>query len=148
MNVVIIFLLIILTGMPGVINAADTRIGIVKNVRGSAYIERSYETIPVKAGERLFEKDIIITQKDGSLGLILRDNSLLSIGPSSRVVLSEFRFEPAENNHSFLTRIKKGTLTYLTGLMAKMNPNAVKIETPSAVCGVRGTHIAIKVDED
>lgn len=148
MNIMITLLMILLIGMPGIASAADTRIGIVKNIRGSAFIERSYETIPVKVGERLFEKDIIVTKKDGSMGLILRDNSLLSIGPGSRVVLSEFRFEPAEKNLSFLTRIRKGTLTYLTGLMAKMNPNAVKFETPSAVCGVRGTHFAIKVDED
>jgi hypothetical protein len=38
-------------------------------------------------------------------------------------------------------------LTYLTGVMAKLNPKAVRFETPMAVCGVRGTHFAIKVEE-
>lgn len=148
MHALVSLLMIILLGMPNMASAADTRIGVVKNVQGSAFIERSRETISVKVGERLFEKDVIITSEKSSMGLILRDNSVMSIGPNTRVILSEFRFEPAEKNLSFLTRIKKGTLTYLTGLMAKMNRNAVKFETPSAVCGVRGTHFAIKVDGD
>jgi len=148
MKVIVSFFMVLLISIPNLVSASDTRIGIVKNVRGSAFIERSTKLISVKVGERLFEKDVIVTKEESSLGLILRDNSLLSIGSNSRVILSEFRFEPAEQKLSFLTRIKKGTLTYLTGLMAKMNQNAVKFETPSAVCGVRGTHFAIKVEDD
>ena len=148
MKVIVSLFMVLLMGIPNLAFATDTRIGIVKNIRGSAFIERNTKRISVKVGERLFEKDVIVTNKESSLGLILRDNSLLSIGSNSRVVLSEFRFEPAEKKLSFLTRIRKGTLTYLTGMMAKMNQNAVKFETPSAVCGVRGTHFAIKVEDD
>jgi len=118
MKVIVSFFMVLLISIPNLVSASDTRIGIVKNVRGSAFIERSTKLISVKVGERLFEKDVIVTKEESSLGLILRDNSLLSIGSNSRVILSEFRFEPAEQKLSFLTRIKKGTLTYLTGLMA------------------------------
>jgi hypothetical protein len=48
---------------------------------------------------------------------------------------------------SFIAQIKKGTVVYLTGLIAKLNHSAVRFETPTAVCGIRGTHFAIKVED-
>ena len=126
---------------------AETRIGVIKNANGSVFVERNNALIPVKVGDKLYENDTIVTGRDGSMGLILRDNSVLSVGSNTRLIISKFVFEPAEKKLSMVARIKQGTLTYLTGVMAKLNPNAVRFETPMAVCGVRGTHFAIKVEE-
>jgi len=126
---------------------AETRIGVVKNVKGTVAIERDRQSIPAKAGDKLFEKDRVITGAKSSVGLILRDNSVMSLGPNTRVVMSEYMFVPAERKLSMVARISRGTMTYLTGVMGKMKPEAVRIETPTAVCGVRGTHLAIKVED-
>jgi hypothetical protein len=125
----------------------EIRIGVIKNVNGPVSVERNNALIPLKVGDKLYENDTIVTGRDGSMGLILRDNSVLSVGSNTRLIISKFVFEPAEKKLSMVARIKQGTLTYLTGVMAKLNPNAVRFETPVAVCGVRGTHFAIKVDE-
>jgi hypothetical protein len=77
---------------------------------------------------------------------MLPDNSVLSLGPNSRVILTQFSFEPAEEKLSFVAKFRNGTLIYLTGLIGKLNRKGVRFETPNAVCGVRGTHFAIKVD--
>ena len=126
--------------------AEDVKVGFVKNVSGQASIARQQASIPVKVGDKLYENDVINTSRDGSVGMILQDNSVLSIGPNSRLVIKKFLFDPANQKLSFNAQIKKGTLTYLTGLIAKLNRKGVLIETPTAVCGVRGTHLAIKVD--
>ena len=125
----------------------EIRIGVIKNVNGPVSVERNNALIPLNVGDKLYENDTIVTGRGGSMGLILRDNSVLSVGSNTRLIISKYVFEPAEKKLSMVARIKQGTLTYLTGVMAKLNPNAVRFETPVAVCGVRGTHFAIKVDE-
>lgn len=138
--------LFFLTGTFSAMAAETNNIGFIKNVSGQAFISRAQAMIPAKANDKLFASDNLITGADGSLGIILQDNSVLSLGPKSRVDLSEFSFDPVGEKLSFVAKIKKGTVVYLTGLIAKMNNKAVRFETPTAVCGVRGTQFAIKVD--
>jgi hypothetical protein len=60
--------------------------------------------------------------------------------------LSSFDFDPIEKKLGFTGRLIRGTLVYLTGIMTKLNTDSVKIITPMAVVGVRGTKIAIKAE--
>ncbi len=126
--------------------AVEAKVGFIKNVSGQAFIKRQAQMIPARANEKLQVSDTLITRADGSMGIILQDNSVLSLGPNSRVVLSQFAFDPAEEKLSFVAKIRRGTIAYLTGLIAKLNRKGVSFETPTAVCGIRGTHFAIKVD--
>jgi len=127
-------------------SAEEAKIGFIKNASGQAFISRGQVLIPAKENINLLVTDDLITGADGSLGVIFQDNSVLSLGPKSHISLSKFSFDPVEKKLSFVAKIQKGTLVYLTGLIAKLNHNAVRFETPTAVCGVRGTHFAIKVD--
>ena len=107
---------------------------------------RGGQSIPAQIGLKLKEMDVITTEDNASLGIILRDNSVVSIGPSSRLELSEFVFKPAEKKLSFVSKMFKGTAVYLTGLIAKLNSNSMKVVTPTAIAGVRGTRFAISVE--
>lgn len=131
----------------GMARAEEPRAGFVKNVSGQAFIERNKVIAPAKVKDRLMEKDILVTGHGGSMGVILQDNSVMSIGSNTRLVISQFAFEPADEKLSFSAQIKKGTVVYLTGLIAKLNHRGVKFETPAATCGIRGTHFAIKVED-
>ncbi|MEN6624236.1 MAG: FecR domain-containing protein [Smithella sp.] len=126
--------------------AEELKAGFIKNVSGQSYIERNKVIIHAAANEKLMEKDILITGKDGAMGVILQDNGVMSMGPNTRVEIAKFLFEPAADKLSFTARIKQGTVVYLTGLIAKLNRKGIKFETPTTVCGVRGTHFAIKVE--
>jgi hypothetical protein len=130
----------------GLLLAEETSIGFVKNVSGQAFIGRQQKLIPARVNEKLLLSDALVTGADGSIGVIMQDDSVLSLGPKSRVNLTQFSFAPAENKLSFIAKVKRGTMVYLTGLMAKLDSKSVRIETPNAVCGVRGTQFAIKVD--
>ncbi|MBU1183296.1 MAG: hypothetical protein KKF00_14275, partial [Proteobacteria bacterium] len=96
--------------------AADKGIGVIKNIKGSVFIEREKTSIPAKIGDRLFENDTIVTGKGGSMGAVLNDNSLISSGSDSRLVLSQFTFNPAENKLSSTFQMARGTLAYISGL--------------------------------
>ena len=126
----------------------EQKAGVVKNVSGKAFIERNKTVKSVNVKDSLMEKDILITGHDGSMGIIFQDNSVMSIGPNTRIIISKFLFNPAAEKLSFTAQIKKGTVVYLTGLIAKLNRSGVRFETPSSVCGIRGTHFAIKVEDN
>lgn len=126
------------------VSASD--VGSVKNLEGQAYIIRGEEQIPATAGERLMVLDVLKTGADGAMGIILRDDTIISMGPGSQMVLSEFVFQPDRKQMGMLTKFLEGTFTYISGAMAKLNPASVKVETPEGMVAVRGTHFLIKVE--
>jgi hypothetical protein len=128
--------------------AASGPIGVVKTVKGEAFIEREQKARPAKIGDALLEKDEIVTGRDGAMGVIMKDDGVISIGANSRLQFTEFAFEPAEKKLSTVNRLKRGTLVYLSGLIAKITPEAVRFETRTAVCGIRGTYLAIAEQDD
>jgi len=140
--------LILLTGsFAALAGEQDLSIGRVKNVSGHVVIEREGEQIPVTPGIRILPKDVIQTGDDGSLGMILKDNASMSMGENSRLAMTEFEFDPAVSRLKFVADMFKGTMTYLTGIIGKINPEVVKFRTPTATIGIRGTHLAIKVED-
>ncbi len=90
--------------------------------------------------------DEISTDSTGSIGIIFIDDTVLSMGPESRFVMSELLFAPAEGKLSFIGRIIQGTIAFLSGQTARLAPDSVRLETPTGMVGVRGTHILIKVE--
>ncbi|HZW37076.1 MAG TPA: FecR family protein, partial [Candidatus Deferrimicrobiaceae bacterium] len=93
------------------------------------------------------EGDTLGTGRDGSMGVIFRDNSTLSLGPDSSLVIKTFLFSPAEGKLGLWVRISRGTMAYLSGLIGKLAPASARFETPVASIGIRGTRFAVKVDE-
>lgn len=122
-------------------------IGVIRNCAGEAVVIRAGRTMPAAVGLRLAAGDTLSTGPDGSLGVILRDDSLLSIGPDSRLVIREFLFQPAQKEMGLLARIGRGTMAYISGIIGKLAPENVRFETPTASIGIRGTYFAVKVAE-
>ena len=122
-------------------------IGIVRNVSGDATITRGEETLPAVPGLKLLVGDTLGTGRDGSLGVILRDDSSLSIGPGSRLVLRSFRFSSLEGKFDLVVRLTQGTMAYLSGMIGKLAPEKARFETPTATIGIRGTRFAVKVGD-
>jgi len=126
---------------------SDGTIGVVRNADGAATVTRGGNVLPATAGTRLHAGDTLGTGPDGSLGVILRDDSSLSLGPSSSLVLRDFLFSPYEGKFSLLVRLSRGTMAYLSGLVGKLAPEKARFETPVATIGIRGTHFAVKAGE-
>ena len=128
--------------------AADGPVGSVKTMKGAASIIRLNVTVTANIGERVFKGDVLRTGRDGSLGVAFKDDSLLSLGPNSEIVIDEFLFAPAEGKLSIVTRMLRGTAAYLSGMVGKLSPESVRFETPVASVGIRGTKLLVKIDEN
>jgi len=125
---------------------ADTDpVGIIKAVNKDAFIIRNGKTHPATPGMKVMKSDLIKTGAGSSVGVIFEDDTVLSMGPKSEFAIEEFTFRPVENKLSFVVRIIRGTLSFLSGQIAKLSPGSVRLETPSATIGMRGTHVLIKV---
>ena len=127
--------------------SAQEIIGIVRNSEGEAAITHEGRVLPASEGTKLFAGDTLSTGSDGSLGVILRDDSTLSLGPGSSFVIQQLLFSPAEEKFGLLVRLTRGTMAYLSGLIGKLSPESVRFETPTASIGVRGTRFAVKTGE-
>ena len=125
---------------------APHAIGYVKTAAGEASVLHDGTRTPASPGHPLFEKDILETGADGSLGVTLKDNAMMSLGHNSRLALESYLLEPEHESYSFVTRIARGTVQYVSGLIAKLSPESVEIKTPVATLGVRGTRLLVKVD--
>jgi hypothetical protein len=125
--------------------AAD--VGEVKVAKGHAYIERGTERIAVRAGMPVQQSDQVVTGADGTVGITFSDNSLLSIGPDSRLAIDRYVFDTTTHAGQFDSTLSKGTVAVVSGKIVKQSPEAMKIRTPSSIMGVRGTEFIVKVDE-
>ena len=103
--------------------------------------------MPGQVGLLLEPADILKTGADGSVGVTMRDNSLLSAGPNSSLALERFEFDATTSQGRFDARLQRGTLAVVSGRIAKQAPEAMTLRTPSAVLGVRGTEFVVAVDE-
>jgi hypothetical protein len=127
--------------------AQNPQIAQVKTVSGQVSIQRGGASVPVKVGDPVFEKDVIDTGADGAVGLTFTDNTVMSAGPNSEVALEQYRFDSNNFKGSMLTDMRKGTLDMVSGDIAKSSPAAMKVRTPAAILGVRGTHFAVEVPD-
>ncbi len=139
-----VFILISLPGLPESARASDPA-GSVKTIRPPGWILRGEEEISAEPGTRLFPGDVLRTGAEGAMGIVLQDNTLLSLGPESELVLDEFVFEPREKRFSLVARMVKGTFSFLSGLIGKLSPESARIETPVGTVGIRGTRFCVKV---
>ena len=128
--------------------AEEKAIGIIKIAKGDSFVVREQERTACKIGAAVFQRDVLETDKNGSLGVTLKDNTRLSLGPSSRLTLEEFTFNPRKEEYSFITNMAKGTLVYLSGMMSKLSPESVSVKTPVATVGIRGTRFLIRIDDE
>jgi hypothetical protein len=128
--------------------ARELPVGSIKTIKGTAVILRQHQTLPASVGEKIYKNDSFKTGPEGSLGMIFKDDTLLSLGPNTEVTINEFLFSPAEGKLSIITRLIKGTAAYLTGIIAKLSPESVRFETPVGNVGIRGTKFAVKVEGD
>jgi hypothetical protein len=122
-------------------------IGVLHNSTGFVTVSREGKVFPAPAGMKLVVGDILSTGSHGSLGVILRDNSTLSLGPDSSLVIETFLFSPATGELGLVARLTKGTMAYLSGLIGKLAPESARFDTPVASIGIRGTYFAVKAGE-
>jgi hypothetical protein len=120
-------------------------VGTVKTMSGDVEIQRKETLIPVHPGTKLMDADILITRTKGTAGVIFTDGTTLAIGPDTHFNIKGYRFEPDIEAYDFSMYLKQGSALYTSGKIGKLSPASVKISTPRATVGVRGTRFIVKV---
>jgi hypothetical protein len=121
--------------------------GLVKVTSGSAVVVRDGVERPAKIGFPVFASDHLKTGADGLLGLTLKDDTRVSLGPNSELRLDHFEFAPADGRFGLVLKFVRGVAAYVSGRIAKLSPDSVRLETPAAIVGVRGTTLGIRVTD-
>jgi len=142
---VAIFLMLSIGGR-AMADDSSPAIASVQKVSGTATVVRQGQTISAKIGLEIWKNDTLCTGPDGSIGVVFNDDTSLSLGPKSVLVIDEFIFAPREGNFSIVLRMLKGTAAYFSGLISKLAPESAHFETPSASIGFRGTKGLVKVE--
>ncbi|UUX49246.1 FecR domain-containing protein [Nisaea acidiphila] len=125
--------------------SSSSSIGTIKVATGDASIMRGAQVLAAAEGMDVERADTLVTGTGGSLGVTLKDGTLISLGPNSQFELSAFEFSPRNDAFSFFGKILEGTLIYQSGRIGKIAPEKTRIETPLSVIAVRGTRFAVRV---
>lgn len=126
---------------------AHADVGQIKVAKGQVAVERQGQALPGTVGLLLEAADVLKTGADGSVGITMRDNSLLSAGPNSILALDRFEFDAATSQGRFDAQLKRGTLAVISGRIAKQSPQAMTLRLPSALLAVRGTEFVVSAHD-
>jgi hypothetical protein len=99
-----------------------------------------------KIGDPVYQNDVVQTGADGRIGITFTDETAFNLSSNARLVLNEFVYDPNGTSNTTLFKLTKGTFTFIAGKVAKTGE--MKIETPVATMGIRGTtpHVEIRAD--
>lgn len=129
-------------------------IGKVIVASGAASIERAgamivqTSTVPqdIKAGDPVYQGDVVKTGADGRVGINFIDGSSFNLSSNARIALDEFVYDPNSKSNSTFFNLTNGTITFVAGNIAKGGD--MKVDTPVATMGIRGTTPHIEISDD
>lgn len=134
--------LLLLAALPA---RAEDWAGTVKAVAGDVEVERAGKRLPIALGDKVLAGDTLITGKNGRVAVTLRDDTLISGGADSRLRIDEFAFDPTAQKGSVVVAVLRGVSAFVSGLVAKSGPDAMRVTTPTATLGIRGTEFIVDV---
>ncbi len=120
--------------------------GRIKVATGTVLVVRGGQAGAAVPGAEIIEGDTLRTGVDGRLSAMLKDESRVSLGPNSEVTLTRFAYAPSDAQLGLGLRLARGVLSYVSGLIAKLAPEAVRLQTPTSIIGVRGTHVLVRAE--
>lgn len=137
-------------------DASAKPIGKVVSLKGQATIEHvnavvvqaTLGSLPggAKVGDSVYLGDIVQTGPDGHVGIAFADGTAFDLSTNARMVLNEFVYNPNSKSNSTFFSLEKGTFTFVAGKIASTGD--MRIDTPVATMGIRGTtpHVEISAD--
>ncbi len=138
-----LFVLLLAAAAPAA--AQEQPIAQVNTATGTVSVVRAGQHLALKIGDPVYRKDVIETGPNSSVGITFIDNSVFSTGPDSRLALDQFHFDSNNFQGDMLAKLQKGTLSVVSGDIARSSPGKMRIQTPTAILGVRGTTFAVEV---
>ncbi|UUZ72735.1 FecR domain-containing protein [Polaromonas sp. P1(28)-8] len=146
-NIVSALVVSVFAWAPLMSHAQTEPVGFVKTVKGEAWVTTAGQRVPAQLGTPVMQGSQLKTGPAGTLGVTFKDNTVMSFGPDTEMTVDEYLYAPAQGQLKLGTRLAKGSLNYVSGMLAKLKPEAVTVKTPGGIIGVRGTQFAATVQE-
>ncbi|MBR0869062.1 FecR domain-containing protein [Bradyrhizobium tropiciagri] len=134
-------------------DSSPTLIGRVVSVTGSASIDHPKAVVvqastsdQAKVGDLVYLGDVVRTEANGRIAINFTDGTSFNLASNARMVMTEFVYDPNGTQNSSLLSLTKGTFTFVAGNIAKTGD--MKIDTPVATMGIRGTTPHIEISDD
>jgi hypothetical protein len=139
---------LLIIGLGNVVAAEPSKepIGYVMKVTGIATVTTGTTSVPAVIGTPVLEGSTLHVAEKSSLGVTLKDDTVMSLGPKSEMRIDDYLYAPTKNDLKLTTNLTHGTLNFISGVIAKLRPENVQIKTPTGTIGVRGTHFLVKAD--
>ncbi len=118
--------------------------GTFKRVVGQVWLGLPDNARSVTPGERLHVGQQLSTGPEAGTSLVLRDGTVLALGPDTTLELQQFQFDTTTQQGQLGLSLLQGSLRVVTGLLSKINPERFRIQTPTAIVGVRGTDFIVQ----
>lgn len=126
--------------------AAENYVALVRSVSGTVKVAREGATLDVVSNTKLQIADHVIAAPRATAAIVFKDGTLLTLGGGADILVRDYVFEPKADNYAFSVYMAKGSAIYESGRIGKLAPQSVKIETPTATVGVRGTRFLIEAN--
>lgn len=122
--------------------AANESIGVNAAVKGDVTIQSGEQ----KAKQAVIKKpvllgDVVNSNRVGSLQVLLKDQTMFTVGPDCNLTIDKFVYDPTKNSNSMSASVKQGMFRFMSGNISKSGPDSVSINTPVASMGIRGTMV-------
>jgi fibronectin-binding autotransporter adhesin len=119
-------------------------IGHVTKLQGNATATRNGVSIILNNGDNVEKGDVVQSGSDSTLGITFVDGTVFGLSSNARMVLNEMVYDPNGSNNSSLISLVAGTISFVAGQTAKHGD--MKIDTPVATMGIRGTAVLVQID--
>lgn len=132
---------------PGFAQKAPQKASVGQTAAVVRVVEGKYESDLRKlaVADPVFQNELISTRADSASKIRFTDDTILTVGPDSKVTLDAFVFDPDAKNSKMVVNAAVGVARFVTG---RMGSPAYQIKTPTATIGVRGTIITVSVEEN
>lgn len=136
-----------LLALPVLAQTAAPPVGYVKTVTGEAWVTSAGQKVSAVPGTPVLLGSQLKTSLKSSLGVTFKDNTVMSFGPDTEMTVDDYLYAPAQDQLKLGARLSKGSLNYISGVIARLKPDAVSVATPTGIIGVRGTQFLVQVED-
>jgi FecR protein len=125
--------------------AVEEPIGNVATLIGNATVTRSNAVTSLKAKDDIYQNDVLQTAAKSSLGITFSDATTFNLTANATVTVDSFVYEDGGKQNAALFDVARGTVAFVAAAVAKTGD--MKISTPTATLGIRGTSGLVEVPE-
>src|ERR1700722_18300533 len=125
--------------------ASDEPIGNVATLTGTASGPRNNQSpVPLKLKDDIYLNDVLQTSVSSTLGVTFNDETTFNLTASASITVDDYIYQDGGKQNSALFDVTKGTVAFVASAVAKTGN--MKITTPTATLGIRGTTGLVEVN--